>query len=425
MKTRISNGRVIDPGAAFDQVTDIGIENGYIVFVGKTPADFLADETIDASGLVICPGLIDVSARLREPGLESQAAMQSELRAAAAGGVTSLAIPPDTDPPLDEPGLVRMLKHQAKQMNLSRVYPIGALTVGMKGEKITEMGELHQAGCVAFSQAEMPLINTVVLLRSMQYASTFSYPVWLRPQDPFLAHSGVAHDGNFATKRGLPAIPVAAEVIALYTNIEIAKETGARLHVQQISSKASLDLIKKAKQEGVDVTCDVSIHHLHLCDEDIGFYDCNCFVFPPLRSKADRDALRRAVVEGTIDAICSDHAPVDDDDKMVPFAEAKPGMTALELLLPLTLAWAKEEKIDLLEALSAITSRPAAILGVDEGQLAAGKAADLCIFDPEKIWTPSSETLYSLGKNTPFIDRPISGKVVRTLVNGISIYQEK
>ena len=423
MRTLISNGRVIDPASSFDQIADIGILDGKIAFIGKIPEGFVADEQIDASSLVVCPGLVDISARLREPGLESKAAMKTELKAASAGGITGLAVPPDTDPMLDEPGLVRMLKHRAQRLNSSRVYPLGALTVGLKGEKITEMGELHQAGCRAFSHGDMPLVNTVVLFRSMQYASTFSFPVWLRPQDPFLAHSGIAHEGPFSTLRGLPSIPPAAELIALYTYLEIAKETQTRLHLQQISSKKSLDLIRQAKAEGLPITCDVSIHHLHLYDEDIGFYNSNCVVFPPLRGKEDREALRAAVMDGTIDVICSDHAPVDEDDKAVPFAESMPGMTALEVLLPLTLKWAEEMGMALPAALSAVTCRPAAVLGVEGGRIEAGKPADLCLFDPEKEWIPSAETLYSLGKNTPFIGSVLKGKVLRTLVGGETIYQ--
>lgn len=423
MRIAIINGRVIDPQHGVDKVTSLYVEGGKIVAVGGAPAGWRAERTIDASTLVICPGLIDLSARLREPGFEYMATLESEMAAAIAGGVTSLACPPDTDPPLDEPGLVEMLKHRARSLNRANVYPIGALTVGLKGESITEMGELVEAGCVAFSHADAPLADTQVLRRAMQYAATFGYRVWLRPQDAYLARGGVAHDGEVATRLGLAAIPSCAETIALDTILALARETGAQVHIARLSTHEAVARVREVKRAGLAVSCDVAIHHVHLCDIDIGWFDSQCHLVPPLRGTRDRDALRAGLADGTIDAICSDHAPVDDDSKQLPFAEAEPGATGLELLLPLTLKWAQEAKVPLATALSRITSDPARLLGVDGGRINAGAGADLCIFDPAAMWTVERGALRSQGKNTPFLGLELAGKVRYTLVRGEVVFE--
>ncbi|MBC7945959.1 MAG: dihydroorotase [Burkholderiales bacterium] len=426
MKLRIKNGRVIDPKNKVDAARDVFIADNKIAALDRAPDGFQADRTIDASNLVVCPGLIDLSARLREPGFEYKATLESEMLAAVAGGVTSLVCPPDTDPPLDEPGLVEMLKHRAKSLNQARVYPLGALTQGLRGERLTEMAELTDAGCVAFSQADVPLRDAAVLLRAMQYAATFGFSVWLRPENGSLARGGVAHDGEVATRLGLATIPVCAETVALATMLLLARETGAKLHLCRLSSAAGVEMIRVAKRDGLSITCDIAINHAHLCENDIGFFDSNCHLSPPLRSAADRDALRAALQDGTIDAICSDHTPVDDDAKQLPFAEAEIGATGLELLLPLTLKWARESGIPLTTALAKITSEPAQIIGLaadrasgqSAGQLGVGAAADICIFDPALRWKVEAKALKSQGKNTPFIGQEMLGKVRYTLVNG-------
>ncbi|BBI98402.1 dihydroorotase [Ferrigenium kumadai] len=423
MNIQIKNGRLIDPKNKIDAQQDVFIAAGKIASIGSAPASFAADKVIDASGLVVAPGLIDLAARLREPGYEYMATLESEMDAAVAGGVTSLACPPDTDPALDEPGLVEMLKHRARNLNQARVYPVGALTAGLKGQELTEMAELVDAGCVAFSQADAPLTDTRVMMRAMQYAATFDYPVWMRPQDSFLAKNGVAHDGEVATRCGLPAIPVSAETIALATMLQLARDTGVRLHICRISSAAGVEMIRAAKQQGLKVTCDVSMNHVHLSDMDIGFFDPNCHLVPPLRSLHDRAALRSGLLDGTIDAICSNHAPVDEDAKQLPFAEAEPGATGLELLLPLVLKWAQQEKLGLSDALARATLLPARILGLDAGHLAVGAAADLCVFDPEAWWKVEPAALKSQGKNTPFTGYEVQGKVRYTLVDGQVVYQ--
>jgi len=423
MKIHIKGGRLIDPRSGVDANKDVYIAAGKIVAIGDAPNGYTANRVIDAAGLVVCPGLVDLAARLREPGFEYMATLESEMEAAIAGGVTSLACPPDTDPPLDEPGLVEMLKFRAKNLNQARVYPIGALTQGLKGKRLTEMAELVDAGCVAFSQADAPFADTQVLYHALQYAATFGFPVWLRPQDPALAQHGVAHDGQVATRFGLPAIPVCAETVALSMILILARKTGARVHLARLSSAEGVEMVRQAKREKLPVTCDVAIHHAHLTEMDIGYFESNSRLDPPLRSQRDRDALRAALADGTVDALCSDHTPVDEDAKQLPFAEAEPGATGLELLLPLTLKWAEESKMKLVLALARITSDPARVLGVDAGHLTTGHAADICIFDPERYWKIEPQALKSQGKNTPYIGLELKGKVRHTLVDGQVVYE--
>jgi len=422
MNIHIKGGRLIDPHNNIDAQQDVFIADKHVAAIGKAPQGFEADQVIDASGLLVIPGLVDVSARLREPGYEYRATLESEMDAAMAGGVTSLACPPDTDPPLDEPGLVEMLKHRARSLNQSRVFPIGALTYGLKGAELTEMIELSEAGCKAFGHADVPLTDTRVLMRAMQYAATFGYRVWLRPQDSFLAKNGVAHDGEVATRLGLPAIPVVAETTALATMLQLAQETGVKLHVCRISSAAGVEMIRAAKKSGLPVTCDVSLNHVHLTEMDIGFFDSNCHLMPPLRSLRDKAALRAGLCDGTIDAICSDHSPVDDDAKQLPFAEAEAGATGMELLLPLLLKWAEEDKVALPDALRRVTINPAQLLGVKMGHLSVGAHADVCVFDPRATWKVEPAVLKSQGKNTPFNGYTMQGRVRHTIVEGRLAY---
>ena len=418
MRLHIRNGRLVDPASGKEGPGDLYVEDGKIVEHLKT-----VEKTIDARGLVVAPGFIDIAARLREPGFEYKATLESEMDAAVAGGVTSLACPPDTDPPLDEPGLVDMLRRRAKSLSRARVYPIGALTVKLEGTTLTEMAELAEAGCVAFSQANVPLADTQVLWRALQYASTFGFPVWLRVEDAGLAKGGVAHDGEVATRLGLAGIPVFAETIALGTLLELVRATRARVHVCRLSSAAAIELMRAAKREGLPVTCDVAIHHVHLSDMDLGYFDSNCRLEPPLRSQRDRDALAAALADGTIDCLCSDHTPVDEDGKHLPFAEAQPGATGLELLLPLTLKWGEARKLNLAATLARITSGAAQVLGVSSGRLSPGAPADLVLFDPAAPRRIVPETLKSQGKNTPFIGAELQGSVRCTLVAGNVVYE--
>jgi dihydroorotase len=423
MKIEIAHGRIVDPRNGVDRVASLYIAAGRVAAIGAAPDGWHANRVVDARGLVVAPGLVDISVRLREPGLEYRATLESEMDAASAGGVTSLACPPDTDPPLDEPGLVEMLKHRARSLNRAHVYPVGALTVQLQGTTLTEMGELTEAGCVAFSHADVPLVDTELLRRAMQYASTFGYPLWLRPVDPYIGRLGVAHDGEVATRLGLAGMPAVAETIALATILALVRETGVRVHLCRLSCAESVAMVRAAKQEALPVTCDVAVHHLHLCDVDIGWFDSDAHLVPPLRSSRDRAALRAGVADGTIDVVCSDHAPVDEDAKQVPFAEAEPGATGLELLLPLTLKWAQEDGIALPAALARITSEPAKLIGGGAGDLAVGRAADVCVFDPTAYWKVERASLRSQGKNTPFLGLEVPGKVRFTLVAGQFVHE--
>ena len=423
MKIQIKGGRIIDPLSRLDGLQDVVVAAGKISALGTVPGGFHANRVIDATGMIVCPGLVDLSARLREPGYEYKATLESEMAAAVAGGVTSLACPPDTDPPLDEPGLVEMLKHRARSLNQAHVYPIGALTLGLKGECITEMAELLDAGCIAFSQADVPLADNQVLLRAMQYASTFGYPVWLRPRDAAIGRDGVAHDGQVATRLGLAPIPAIAETVALSTILLLVHDTGAKVHLCRLSTSDGVDMVRRAKSLGINVTCDVSANHVHLSEMDIGYFDSNCHLMPPLRSIRDREALRRGVEDGTVNAICSDHTPVDEDAKQLPFGESEAGATGLELLLSLTLKWADEARIPLAAALGRITSEPARILGINAGSIASGASADICVFDAQARWNVKSATLKSQGKNTPFAGYEMPGKVRFTLVEGNIVYE--
>ncbi|MFN5348539.1 MAG: dihydroorotase [Polaromonas sp.] len=430
MKIVIKNGRVMDPASKFDAVCDVAIAGGRIVSIGQTGPDFAANKIIDATGCVVAPGLIDLSARLREPGYEHEGMLESELAAAVAGGITCLVCPPDTDPVLDEPGLVEMLKFRAEKLHRSRVFPLGALTRGLHGQALTEMVELTESGCVGFSQAEVPLASTQVLMRAMQYAASFGYGVWLRPQELHLG-KGVAASGPLATRLGLSGVPVAAETIALHTIFELMRATSARVHICRISSAAGVALVAQAKAEGLAVTCDVSINSLHLTDTDIGYFDSRMRLDPPLRQQRDRDALRQGLRDGTIDALVSDHTPVDEDAKTLPFAEAEPGATGLELLLSMALKWGDQnDKRALMRALQVLTSAPARVLGaslgalaLSAGQLVKGGVADVCVFDPAAEWTAAPAALRSQGKHTPFSSHLLPGKVRYTLVGGHLAFQ--
>lgn len=427
MKIHIKNGHLIDPANGIDAKQDVYIAAGKIAGIGQAPEGFVAAKVIDASGLVVAPGFVDLSARLREPGYEYKATLESEMQAAMQGGVTSLVCPPDTDPVLDEPGLVEMLKHRAKSLNQANVYPLGALTMGLKGEALTEMAELTDAGCIGFSQADHPILDTTVMLRAMQYAKTFEYTVWLRPQDPHLGIKGVAHSGPVASRLGLSGVPVMAETIALHTILELVRVTGARVHLCRMSTSAGLELVRAAKKEGLPITCDVGAHHIHLTENDIGFFDSNARLTPPLRSQRDRDAICRGLLDGTIDAICSDHTPVDDDEKLLPFGEASPGATGLELLLSLALKWAEDcvdkKQQPLVQAIAKITADAARIVGLPSGQLAVGSVADICLFDPAVRWTVAAKALASQGKHTPFLGYELSGQVKITIVAGHIAFQ--
>jgi len=413
MNIVIENGRVICPKNGIDRSISLYIADGKVAGLGEAPAGFVAEQTIDATGCVVSPGLIDLGARLNS--------IEAELAAAVAGGVTSVVVPPDADPPLDEPELADRLVHRAKEIRKARVLPLGALTLGLNGERLAELAGLKKAGCVAFSQANRAVIDTEALLRAMEYAATFGFAIWLQAQDHWLARNGIAHEGEVASRLGLAGIPVAAETIAVATIVQLVRDTGCRVHLTRISSAAGMALIQRARHDGLPITCDIGVHHLLLTENDIGFFNPHARFSPPLRAQGDREALSAAAAGG-LAAICSDHTPVGADDKLLPFGEAKPGATGLEVLLPLTLKWAEAAKVDLSAALARITSAPAEVLGLASGQLGVGAVADICIFDPEATWQLTPETLKSRGKNSPWLGYMMTGKVRTTLVGGRVVY---
>ena len=435
MRVLIQGGRVVDPASGRDERAAAAIAGDRIVAIGDKAGGFDAERVIDASGLVVAPGLVDLAARLREPGQEHEGMLESELQAAAAGGVTSLVCLPDTDPVLDEPGLVEMLKFRARKLSRCRVFPLGALTRELKGATLTEMVELTEAGCVGFSQVDQPVVDTQVLLRAMQYAATHGYTVWMRPQDAWLG-KGVAAQGAIATRLGLSGVPVAAETVALHTLFELARITGARLHLCRLSSAAGVGLLRQAKASGLAVTADVSINSLHLTDVDIGFFNADMRLTPPLRQGGDRDALRAALADGTLDALVSDHNPVAEDMKNLPFGEAEPGATGLELLLALTLRWGADLGLPLVRSLARVTCGPVGVLGDALGSLASsagrlveGGVADLCLFDPDAEWAVTPDALCSQGKHTPFAfgstGMALRGRVRTTLVAGTIAFDRR
>lgn len=428
-KILIQGGRVIDPATGFDEKADVALVGPAVAAIKNIAPDFAPDTVIDASGCIVMPGLVDLQVRLREPGQEHAGMLASEMAAAVAGGVTSVVCPPDTEPVLDEAGLVEMLCHRAERLLQARLFPLGALTRNLEGEALTEMLQLTQAGCVAFSQAEVPVANTQVLQRAMQYAKTFGYAVWLRPQDLYLG-KGVAASGPLATRLGLSGVPVAAETIALHTILELVRATGARVHLCRLSSAAGVALVRQAKAEGLPVTCDISINSLHLTDLDIGYFDSRMRLNPPLRQQRDRDALRAGLADGTVDVLVSDHTPVDDDAKALPFAQCEAGATGLELLLSLALKWSQDDGVPLARALATVTSQSAGVLGAalgalqgKVGHLVVGGVADVCVFDPTAMWTVTGSALRSQGHHTPFGGYELPGRVRATVVGGHIAYQ--
>ena len=429
MNMLISGGRVIDPASGFDEIADVTLVNAEVVAIKNIASDFRADQVIDARGCIVAPGLVDLAVRLREPGHEHARMLQSELAAAVAGGVTRLVCPPDTDPVLDEPGLVEMLRHRAEKLQLAQVHPLGALTRNLGGETLTEMVALSEAGCVAFSQAEVPLANTQVLQRAFQYASTFDHAVWLRPQDYHLGR-GVAASGALATRMGLAGVPVAAETIALHTIFELMKATGARVHLCRLSSAAGVALVRQAQLDGLRVSCDVSINSRQLPEGALGYFDSRARLNPPLRQQRDREALQAGLADGTIDALVSDHTPVDDDAKALPFAESEAGATGVELLLSLALKWGQQHGLGLAQTLGTVSSGPARVLGnalgpeaASAGRLVVGAVADICVFDPAAAWTVDAGHLRSQGKHTPFSGYELPGVVRYTVVGGRLAFQ--
>ncbi len=425
MKLRIHSGRIIDPASGIDKTTELCITDERIISVGETPQDFTPEQEIDASGLIVCPGLVDLQARLREPGQEHNGTIESETAAAAAGGITTLCCPPDTDPITDTPAVANLIQELAQLAGNAQVLPIGAVTPGLNGEQICEMVILSQAGCIAFSNAEHPIINTEVLRRAMEYAASHNLTLLLRPQDSWLAANGCAHEGAVSTRLGLPGIPEFAETMEVTRLLTLVEQTGARLHLGPLSTARAVQMIGRAQFDGLPVSASATAHHLHLSEIDISDFNSQCHLRPPLRTQRDQEGLRQGLKRGVIGAICSDHQPHDVDAKLAPFGETEPGASGLETLLPLSLRLVEQGIMELPEVIAALSWHPAKILGIPGGTLSAGSTANICIFDPEHYWTVSPETLISHGKNSPVMRWELKGRVTHTLLAGRLVHELK
>ncbi|MEO5343323.1 MAG: dihydroorotase [Gammaproteobacteria bacterium SHHR-1] len=419
----ILNGRLIDPAAERDEIIDLHLAAGRILAIGQPPAGFVAEQVIDARERVVCPGLVDLSAHLREPGLEVKANIASETAAAAAAGITSLCCAPDTDPVIDSPAVVELIRRRAKQSGKAMVLPIGAITQGLRGDALSEMAALHEAGCVALSNGLRPFKNTQVERRALEYAVTFGLVVFVRPEDRHLRGNGCVHEGPVATRLGLPGIPAAAETVAVARDIALAEHTGARLHFHGISTATAVRKIRRAQHDGLPITADCAVHQLHLTEQDVDGYNSDCHLIPPLRTLQDREALRQALAEGVISALCSDHQPHEEDAKQAPFPSTEPGISGLETLLPLSLKLVRDGLLSLPEAIARLTLGPAQVVDIPAGRLSLGNSADICIFDPEADWVLDREQMHSAGHNTPFHGWHLPGRVCYTLFEGRVVYQ--
>lgn len=419
----IRNGRLIDPASGFDAEADLHLAEGRVAAVGAAPPGFHPERTLDARGCLVFPGVVDLSARLREPGLEHKATIASETRAAAAAGITTLCCPPDTSPVIDTPAVAQLIQQTAARHGYARVLPAGALTRGLEGQVLAEIAALKHAGCPVLSQAARPIRATHVARRALEYAATFGMSVFLQPVDADLAEGGCVHEGAVSARLGLPGIPEAAETVAVARDLALAEQTGARIHFRGLSTARALAMLIEARARGVQASADVAIHQLLLTEQHVAGFDADCHVLPPLRTRADRDALRAALARGDLLALCSDHQPHDADAKLAPFPETAPGMSALETLLPLALRLVEEQVLDLPTLIARLTLGPAEILGQRLGRLGAGERADVCVFDPGMVWTPGPDTLFSQGENSPFMGSELHGRVRWTLLDGRVVFE--
>lgn len=422
MTISITNARVINPSSGFDKQTDIHIENGKIIAIGDKPTGFMADQVIEAKGLVAAPGLVDLSVNLCEPGYSRKGTVATETLAAVASGVTALCCPPHTKPIADTTAVLDLILEKSREANLSKVFPIAALTKGCEGSQLSEMVTLAEAGCIAFTNGLAEVESNRVLRRALEYAATFDFQVTFTSQDSKLAEGGVAHEGSIANFLGLAGIPETAETVALSRNLLLVEQTGVRAHFSQLTSARSVELIAAAQARGLNVTADVALYQLILTDESLSDFSSLYYVQPPLRTLKDRDALREGVKSGVIQAIASHHQPHEKDAKSAPFAETEPGISSVEILLPLAMTLVDEGLLDLPTLLARLTSGPASALRLPVGDLAIGKAADIVLFDP-KTSTIVGEHWHSKGKNCPFMAHCLPAKVKATFVDGRIVYQ--
>ncbi len=423
MKRIIRGGLLIDPAASESRQGDLYIADGKIAALDAAPDGFDGAEVIDAAGRWVMPGLVDCQARLRDPGQPEKANIASETEAAVKSGITTLVMPPDTLPPIDNSATVELIHHRNEMFgHRAHVYPIGALTRGLGGDQLSNMASLLVDGCIAFSNAQHPIVNNLVQRRAMDYAAGLGVLVIIQPLDHDLLGNGCAHEGAVATRLGLPAIPEAAETAALAKDIELVAQTGVRTHFGQLSCARSVDMIRQAKAKGLPVTADCAVHQLFLTDHDIGEFDSSKFVLPPLRSLRDRDALRAGLADGTIDCLCSDHQPHEVDAKLRPYPSAEPGVSGLETLLALALQLVEEKVLDLPRLVRCLTLNPATILRLPGGRLEAGESADLIVVDPDAHWVCRAGELLSKGKNTAFDGWDFTGRVTHTIIGGELVY---
>lgn len=422
MLTSILGARVIDPASGRDEIADIHVENGRIAAIGTAPAGFVAEQRIEAGGLVATAGLVDLSVALREPGYSRKGSIASETLAAAAGGVTSLCCPPNTKPVLDTTAVAELILDRARESGHAKVFPIGALTRNLAGEQLAELVALRDAGCVAFGNGLTEFGSTRNLRRALEYAATFDLTVVIHSQDRDLAAGGLAHEGPAASFLGLAGIPETAETVALARNLLLVERAGVRAHFTQLTSARGAQMIADAQARGLPVTADVALYQLILTDEALHGFSSLYHVQPPLRSLADRDGLREAVRAGVIGAIASHHQPYEADAKLAPFGETEPGISGVEIQLPLALTLVQDGLLDLPTLLARLASGPAQALGLPAGRLAVGEAADLTLFDPDAS-TLVGERWLSKGRNSPFLGHCLPGAVRYTLVDGKLVYQ--
>lgn len=418
----IRGGRVLCPATGHDGVTDVHVADGRIAALGAAPRGFRADTVLDAGGKLVLPGLVDLCARLREPGAEHKATIATETAAAAAAGVTTLCCPPDTRPVVDTPAVVELIHQRAAAAAMSDVCVLGALTQGLAGSVLAEIHALKVAGCRGVGDAGRAIASSEVLRRAMEYAAGCGLTVFISPEDPVLRNAGVMHEGAVSTRLGLPPVPASAEVVAVARALVLAEEAGARLHLGRISAAGSVRQIRAARERGVAVTADTGICHLHLTDADVGAYDANCHLVPPLRAAADRDALIEGVATGIIDAVCSDHQPHDADAKAAPFSLTEPGASTLDVFLPLLLQLVRDRRLDLTRAIAAVTATPARILGNAPAQIAAGAVANIVVVDPKAEFEVRAAELRSAGRNNPFVGRRLRGRILATMLRGSWVF---
>ncbi len=426
IKTLIKNGRIIDPANQIDTFGSVYIADNIIIGVDRAPADFSSDIILDAQDCIVCPGFIDLSARLREPGHSYKGTIASETKAAAHAGITTLCLPPDTQPVIDTQAVAELIHEKAANAHFPQVLPIGALTQGLKGLELSSMYALKQAGCIAVSNAHSAMANLLIFRRAMEYARSHDLLIMFQPNEPSLSNQGCMHEGTVSLRYGIPSIPEASETIAVAQCLELAELTGCKIHFSQLSCKKSVLKIEHAKQRGLNITADVAIHQLHLSENDIEAFNSVYHVLPPFRSEEDKEFLIHALETGYIDAICSNHQPHDLDAKLGAFPETEAGISALETLLPLTLKLVKNRQMTLNQAISKLTDIPAKILGLKSGgNLNIGSAADICIFNPDLNWQVNQENWQSRGLNTPYWGTQFTGKVKYTLQAGQVIFPDK